>query len=109
MPLTNAEKQEELKRKLISRTISGDLKWTPDAQVDSFSAVLTSQYLVRIRWPESDTEAVFMIVDSNGQIIVSETEGLAEPSKNIMSLWHAAKDSALGVNEALDDILKSLS
>jgi hypothetical protein len=102
------DRQETLKTKLLTRTQSGLLSWTPDAEENSYSVILKPDYVARVKWPDADNFATLAILNGKGQEIFSEQETIEEPAKGVISLWHAARNNALGVDKAFDDILSNL-
>jgi hypothetical protein len=100
------EKQRLLLTRIEERTEKGDLKWSSDAELNSFSAALNPNYLVRTTWP-GNTAYVY-VIDNTGQEIFKFSEETEDPASGVSAIWGAARRNALGLDKALDELLKDL-
>jgi hypothetical protein len=100
------EKQQLLLTRIKERTEKGDLTWSSDAELNSFSATLNPKYLVRATWP-GNTAFVY-VVDDTGQEIFRFSEAMEDPPTGVSAIWGVARKNALGLDKALDELLKDL-
>jgi hypothetical protein len=100
------QKQDLMIKRLQSKTASGELKWNTDAEDDSFSSALSPNYLARVKWPE---ETAYLIIETgDGRTLFTFQQEMTETAKGIMSLWQVARQSALGLDKAIDELLEAL-
>ena len=111
------EKFAKLIRRLSEKTQGGQLDWEATAQEDTFS-VSFANYSVHISYDEREDNQYFMItiVDSAGNTIdqvddsnFSSSDFSGEnPEEFLRSIYSQARKIAMGVDEALDDILEEI-
>lgn len=100
------EQKRELLLKRIELRSSSGMNWKADAAEDSYSAALGSKYLVRVAWPQNT--ASLIIFDEAGRELFIYTEGEDDPNIGVMAIWRTARRIALGLDNALDDLLRDL-
>ena len=99
---------EKMLEAIQEKTLQGKLTWKEDAEVDAFSTMLPSGYKLRTRIDAQRTRYV-TITNSEGREIFQFTELKDEKPTIVFRVAQAAKESALGLTEALDVITNDLS
>jgi hypothetical protein len=102
-----ADKLIQIAELVYDQTLRGELKWekTPD-----FSTFQTSFPSYSILIQDSRDTIVFKICNEEAQVIEQLSEAQASNSgfSNMRDLYLAARRAAMGVDQALDEILKNL-
>jgi len=98
----------DLLNQILALTRSEKVKWKEDIEDNSFSVTLKDRYAVQT-WQNSHFDVFVKITRSDGVELFSFTEPIDEPRSEIFSVFSAAKESALGIEKAREDIRKLLT
>ena len=109
------EKLLEIAQKLYKRTKEGSISWSLTDN-DNIYQVDVSEYIIKISKEQLSVEPIFNlnIFNLSGVFLLSinskEIETISEiPAATAMNeIYQIARRQALGVDKAIDDILKSL-
>lgn len=112
-----SEKMVQVIMKLISKTNDGMINWETTDRDDEFQLSF-AEYTIRLsigQSPSNSTAPAYYvsIYNSNGQLIENVTDEdldgyLQDSFKELRELYGAARRNALGVDKAIEDILKEL-
>lgn len=99
--------------KLLERTNEGKVSWKTTADENTFIAVVgnISTEVVGYTTARARQEVLFRILSSEGREIERYTTRVGDGqdiSDKLIELYAKAKRTALGVDDALDDLLKAL-
>jgi hypothetical protein len=98
---------KELLQDLITKTTAKKLKWEEDFGDDTFVVTVGDRYAVRV-WREKSNLVRHVILSRiDGTELFHFMEKPSDPLSEVFHLFEAAKQNALGLDEARQD-LKSL-
>ncbi len=102
-----ADKLIQIAEIVYNQTQAGELKWEKTPDLNTFQTSFPS-YSILIQ--DSRDTILFKIYNEEGQIIEQLSEGQASNAgfSNLRDLYVTARRAAMGVEEALDEILKAL-
>lgn len=103
------DKERELVQQLLEKTRAKTIPWEATADENEFVAPFKGQATFTIsRDPSEVFRLVMRNVENREMLEVDSLSGLANDAQQLATLYRAAHDSALNVEETLDAILKDL-
>jgi hypothetical protein len=102
-----ADKLIQIAELVYNQTEAGQIQWEKTPDINTFQTSFPS-YSILIQ--ESRDTIIFKICNEEGQVIEQLSEGQASNAgfPNLRDLYVTARRAAMGVEEALDEILKAL-
>ncbi|MCI0348470.1 MAG: hypothetical protein L0Z53_03505 [Acidobacteriales bacterium] len=107
------EKQKELIQQLLDKTNAKTITWEPTAAKDEFVCTFRGNYTFTIT-KTTDTGYygdVFVLVmrdEADREMLTLHSGANSDLRTDLTTLYYAAHNSALKVEEAIDDILEDL-
>jgi hypothetical protein len=99
--------QRDLLRKISAKTSERKLKWQEDAEPNSYSVLLPGGTKVKTRIDADRTRYVLIYAEDGRQLFEFDEER-DERAGAVYSVANAAENSALGLDDAIDDISSEL-
>lgn len=105
--MDEAQSRKVFVAKLLAKTNTRALAWKENAEEDSYSATLGRKFAIRVTWAHGD--GIDLLVSNPEDVeLFRFREDEDAPPGEIFDIYKAAKNSALGLTEAMDEMLSEL-